>query len=133
MMEQFREFANKKVVRFLFAIFLIIPFGLFGIDYYFKAPVGGDTIASVGPARIGQNEFDQAIRNQAEIYRQQFRGQFDASLMDNPEIRRGVLDRLVNEKLVAIAAERSGIRIGDKQLADRIAGENYFQVEGRFN
>jgi len=133
MMEQFREFANKRVVRFFFAIFLIIPFGLFGIDYYFKAPVGGDTIASVGPARIGQTEYDQAIRNQAEVYRQQFRGQFDASLMDNPEIRRGVLDRLVNEKLVAIASERAGIRIGDKQLAERIAGEQFFQVDGRFS
>src|SRR2546423_5264114 len=119
MMQQFREFAEKKVVRWIFAICLIIPFGLFGIDYYFKAPVGGDVIASVGPVRIGATEYEQAIRNQAEVYRQQFRGQFDASLMDNPEIRRGILDRLVNEKLVAIGAERSGIRIGDKQLAER--------------
>ena len=88
MLQQFREFANRKVVRFLFAIFLIIPFGLFGIDYYFRSPVGGDVVATVGPAAIGAVEFDQAIRQQAEFYRQQFRGQFDASLMDNPEIRR---------------------------------------------
>jgi peptidyl-prolyl cis-trans isomerase D len=133
MLEQFREFANKKIVRFLFALFLVIPFGLFGIDYYFKAPVGGDTIASVGPQRIGQVEFDNAIRNQAEQYRQQFRGQFDASIMDNPEIRRSVLDRLVNEKLIVLGAERAGIRMSDKQLAARIASEPYFQVDGRFD
>ena len=133
MLEQFREFANRKIVKFLFALFLVIPFGLFGIDYYFRSPVGGDVIATVGPASIGSMEFDNAIRQQAEFYRQQFRGQFDASLMDNPEIRRGVLDRLVNEKLAAIGAERAGIRMGDKQLANRIASEPFFQVDGRFS
>jgi peptidyl-prolyl cis-trans isomerase D len=133
MLEQFREFANKKIVKIFFALFLIIPFGLFGIDFYFKTPVGGDALASVGRARIGQVEFDNAIRQQADIYRQQFRGQFDASIMDNPEIRRSVFDRLVNEKLIVIGAERAGVRMGDKQLAERIAAEPFFQVDGRFN
>ena len=133
MLEQFREFANKKIVKYLFAIFLVIPFGLFGIDFYFRTPVGGDAVATVGPAAIGATEFDNAIRQQADFYRQQFRGQFDMSIMDNPEIRRGVLERLVNEKLAAIGAERAGIRMGDKQLANRIATEPVFQVDGRFN
>ena len=52
MLEQFREFANKRIVKILFALFLVIPFGLFGIDFYFRSPVGGDVIASVGPAAI---------------------------------------------------------------------------------
>jgi peptidyl-prolyl cis-trans isomerase D len=133
MIEQIREFANKRIVRFVFALFLVIPFGLFGIDYYFRAPIGGDTLVSVGAARVGATEFDQALRQQAEIYRQQFKGNFDASLMDNPEIRRGVLDRLVNERLVAIATDRAGVRVGDKELARRILEEPFFQVDGRFS
>src|SRR5258707_598622 len=40
MLEQFREFGNKRIVRFFFALFLVIPFGFFGIDYYFRSPVG---------------------------------------------------------------------------------------------
>src|SRR5882762_9989450 len=104
MLQQFREFSNKPIVRWLFVLFLAVPFGLFGIDYYFKGPIGGDAIASVGPQRI----------NQVEIDRQQFRGQFDPAIMENPEIRRAVMDRLVNEKLVALGADRAGIRIGDK-------------------
>ena len=132
-LETFREFANKKIVRILFAIFLLIPFGLFGIDYYFRSPVGGDTVATVGRVRIGTYDFDQALRQQAELYRQQFRGNFDQSLMDNPEIRRGVLDRLINEKLIAIGSERAGIRLSDRQLAERIVSEPAFQVDGRFS
>jgi peptidyl-prolyl cis-trans isomerase D len=133
MLEQLREFGNKRIVRLIFALFLVIPFGLFGIDYYFKTPLGGDTVVNVGPARIGAQEYEQALRQQADVYRQQFRGNFDPALMDNPEIRRSVLDKLVAERLVAIGADRAGVRVGDKELARRIAEEPFFQVEGRFS
>ena len=133
MLEHFREFANKRIVRLFFALFLIIPFGLFGIDFYFRSPVGGDTLASVGRVRIGQQEFDQALRNQTENYRRQLRGQFDPAIMDNPEVRRAVLDGLVSQKLLGVSAERAGIRMGDKQLAEKIYSEPFFQVDGRFN
>lgn len=133
MLETFRQFGNNRIVRLIFAIFLIIPFGLFGIDYYFKSPVGGDMVASVGSERIGALEFDNAMRQQAETYRQQFRGNFDQSLMDNPEVKRSVLDRLVNERLMSVGAERAGVRIPDKQLAERISKEPFFQVDGKFS
>jgi peptidyl-prolyl cis-trans isomerase D len=133
MLQTFRDIAEKRIVRIIFALFLVVPFGFFGIDYYFRSPVGGDVIASVGRQSIGQQDFDNAIRQQAETYRQQFKGQFDLSLMDNPEIRRGVLDRLVNEKLLAVATEKSGVHMGDKQLMDKIAAEPVFQVDGKFN
>ena len=133
MLQTFREFGNKKIVQLAIALFLIIPFGLFGVDYYFRTPVGGDVVASVGRQRIGEQEFNDAIRRQADIYRQQFRGQFDASLMDNPEIRRAVLDRLVAEKLVTAATDRSGVRLTDAELARRIMAEPAFQVDGKFS
>src|SRR4051812_42966129 len=133
MLQQFREFANKRIVKLAFALFLVIPFGLFGIDFYFRTPVGGDTLASVGRVRIGQQEFDQAVRNQTEVYRRQLRGQFDPSIMENPEVRQAVLDGLVMQKLVGIGAERAGIRMGDKQLAEKIYSEPAFQEDGRFN
>ena len=133
MLQNFREFANRRVVKLLFALFLVIPFGLFGIDFYFRTPVGGDTLASVGRVRIGQQEFDQAVRNQTEVYRRQLRGQFDPAIMENPEVRQAVLDGLVMQKLVGIGAERAGIRMGDKQLAEKIYSEPAFQEDGRFN
>jgi peptidyl-prolyl cis-trans isomerase D len=133
MLQTFREFANRKIVRLLFALFLVIPFGLFGIDYYFRAPVGGDVVASVGRARIGEMEFNDAMRRQAELYRQQFRGQFEPAIMENPEIKRAVLDRLVAEKLVSAATDRSGIRYTDAQLSRRILAEPAFQVDGKFS
>jgi len=133
MLETFREFANKKVVKWLFAIFLIIPFGLFGIDFYFRNGGGVDTVATVGHTRVSTNDFDQALRQQTEQLRQQFRGQFDTSLMDTPEMRRSVLDRLVNERVVAVGADKAGLRLSGRALAEHIAADPNFQVDGKFS
>jgi peptidyl-prolyl cis-trans isomerase D len=133
MLDKIREFANYKIVKYLFAIFLIIPFGLFGIDYYFRSPVGGDTVASVGKVRVSQSEFDQAIRAQQETYQAQLGRNFDASLMENPEIRKAILERVIAERLLAIGAQKAGVRVSDKQLAERIAAEPAFQEDGKFS
>ena len=133
MLAKIRTFAEIKIVRYLFAIFLIIPFGLFGIDYYFRAPIGGDTVATVGHQRISAVDFDQALRQQQDQYVQQFGRNFDASFMDNPEIRKSVLDRSINERLLSQGAERAGVRVGDKALAERIAAEPLFQDNGKFS
>lgn len=133
MLDKIRTFANYRIVKFIFAIFLVIPFGLFGIDYYFRTPMGGDTVATVGKVRVSQGDFDRALRQQQETLQAQFGKNFDASIMENPELRRSVLDRLINERLVAIGAQRSGARIDDKLLAERIASEPAFQDDGKFS
>jgi len=133
MLEQIREFANYRIVRWVFVAFLVGVFGLFGVEAYLQRPAGGDVVATVGPARIGSGEFENALRDQAETYRQQFRGNFDSALMNNPEIRRSVLERLVSERLLAIGSQSAGVKIPDKALAERIANEPVFQVDGRFS
>jgi len=133
MLETLREFANRRVVQFLLALFLVVPFALFGVDYYFRGPVGGDVVATVGRVRIGAYDFDEALRKQADVYRQQLHGNFDPSLMQNPEVRRAVLDRLIDERLVAIGADRAGIRLSDRQLAEKIVADPRFQQDGRFS
>ena len=133
MLENIRQFAQNRWIRWAFILFLVVPFGLFGIDAYINRVTGPDAVAQVGPASISSGELEQAMRNQADIYRQQFGRNFDASLMENPEVKRSVLDRLVAEKLVALGAERAGVRVPDRALAERIASEPAFQVDGKFS
>ena len=132
-MEKLRVIAQNRVFKVLFLLFLVVPFGLFGVEQYMQRPAGGDTVATVGSQRIGAGELDQAMRRQAEIYREQFRGNFDPSLMENPEIKRSVLDRLVAERLIVVGSERAGVKVPDRQLAERIASEPAFQVGGKFS
>jgi peptidyl-prolyl cis-trans isomerase D len=132
-MQKLRDIAKNPYFKVLFALFLIIPFGLFGVEQYLQRPAGGDAIASVGRQGISQYEFDQALRQQGEVYRQQFGNNFDPAIMENPEIRRAVLERLVSERLIAIGSQTAGVKVPDRQLAERIAGEPFFQVDGRFS
>lgn len=132
-MEFFRKIGENRIFKILFALFLVVPFGLFGIEQYVTRGGSADVAASVGSVRITQGELDQALRNQAEQYRAQFKGNFDPALMQNPEIKRSVLDRLVSEKLIAVGADRAGVAMPDRALADRILGEPFFQVDGKFS
>ena len=133
MLQTLRDFGNKKIVQILLAVFLIIPFAFFGVDRFFGAASGSDAVATVGHQRIGELEYNDALRRQTDLYRQQFGPQFDPSLMDNPEIRRSILDRLIADKLVTAATDREGLRYTDAQLSKRILTEPGFQVDGKFN
>jgi peptidyl-prolyl cis-trans isomerase D len=133
MLQKLREIANNKYVQLLLGLFVAVPFALFGVDVYFDQSGAGGHVATVGHSRISEYDFDQALRQQADLYRQQLHGNFDASLMNNPEIRGAVLDRLINERLVSIGAQRAGIRLSDRQLAERIVSEPAFQEGGRFS
>ena len=133
MLEHFRTFAQYKPVRWIFVIFLVGVFGLFGVETYLQRPSGGDSVATVGRTRIGAADFDKAMREQADRLRAQFRGNFDPAVLDSPEARRAVLDQLVNERAVVVGSENAGLVIPDKALAERIASDPSFQVDGRFS
>lgn len=133
MIDSLRTIAHNKFVQLLLALFLIIPFAFFGLEQYMGGGGGMGTVATVGNHRITTIEFDQAMRQQAEVMRQQFRGNFDPALMDSPQVRQSVLDRLVAERLVTVGSERAGFRLSDRALAERIAAEPTFQVDGRFS
>ena len=133
MIDSLRTIAHNKFVQLLLALFLIIPFAFFGLEQYMGGGGGMGTVATVGNHRITTIEFDSAMRQQAEVMRQQFRGNFDPALMDSPQVRQSVLDRLVAERLVTVGSERAGFRLSDRALADRIAAEPAFQVDGRFS
>ena len=133
MIDSLRTIAHNKFVQLLLALFLIIPFAFFGLEQYMGGGGGMGTVATVGNHRITTIEFDSAMRQQAEVMRQQFRGNFDPALMDSPQVRQSVLDRLVAERLVTVGSERAGFRLSDRALAERIAAEPTFQVDGRFS
>ena len=42
MLEHFRTFAANRVVRWLFILVLVVPFGLFGIDAYINRVARGE-------------------------------------------------------------------------------------------
>jgi peptidyl-prolyl cis-trans isomerase D len=132
MLESIRTAAQSWVAKLILAL-IMIPFALFGVDQYIRDTPGQDSIATVGSETISSAEFSNAVRNQLDQFRAQFGKDIDASLMDNPEMRKSILDQLIDQRLLTKAVKSSNLMVTDAALRERISGEASFQENGAFS
>lgn len=123
---------NKRVAQVILAI-LIVPFAFFGMDAYFSDSGSANEVARVGGTSIGAYEFDQAVREQQDRLRNSAGGQADRALLESPELRRAVLENLINQRVLALYAAENRLMVTPQQLQDTIAGVPSFQEDGRFS
>lgn len=122
---------KKRVVQIVLFL-IIITFGFFGVDSY-RNSGGGDAPATVNGEKISQQEFDNALRQQQDRVREQAGANFDPALFDKPEIKRMILDSLVNQRLLSSQARSVGLTLSKKQLQEIIGGIEAFQKDGNFD
>ncbi|MGY6517253.1 MAG: SurA N-terminal domain-containing protein [Lysobacteraceae bacterium] len=146
MLLKLRDKVTGGKLAIVILILLAIPFAFFGIGNYFS--VSGDSHVariqlpgkwySIGP--IGRDVRDiseDMFRARVDQLRVQMReslgDQYDGTMFDDPEVRRQILDQLIDEELMAIAAERDGLKVSNLQVASEIQAIPAFQVDGRFD
>lgn len=116
----------------LIVIMLAIPFAFFGIENYFSPNVAA-YVAKVGEAEIAPEEF----RGRFEEYRRQMRqmlgDRFDGAYFEQPEVKRQLLDSMIEEQLLLQAGERLGVIVPPSQLQKAISSETAFQRDGAFD
>ncbi len=96
---------------------LVIPsFVLVGIEGYSRFEDKGAVVAKVAGQKINQVEWDAAHRSEVERMRAAMPN-IDVQLLDSPEARFATLERLVNERLLALAAEKQLLVTSDQRLA----------------
>lgn len=125
--------ARSKIVQIILYSLITISFAFVGIEAYVRTPTGQDTVAEVGKQRVTTGEFDQALRQQQERIRGMLGPNFDPKMFESKEARMQIVDDLVNQKLIVVAAERAGVRVSDVQLAEQIAQIPDFQEGGVFS
>lgn len=125
-------YKHKRAVQVVLAL-ITLPFAFFGVDYYFRGADNAPEIARVGDVKVTQVEFSEAMREQTARLRQQFGANFDPAMLDNPEIRFGILDQLINQKLLQNKARKDALRVNDVQLQEVISGMPLFQENGHFS
>lgn len=131
---------------------LIIPFAFFGMESYLSQRV--DTYA----ARISQppswwssapqvwpmsylwkthdidtQDFRQRLENMRMRLRDEQGAAFDAKAFESAENKRKVLDDMIDEQLMRMAAEGDGIVISDGEIRRQIQEIPDFQVDGKFD
>lgn len=114
----------KGVVAWIIVIIIIIPFALWGVNEYL------DTGRDVTVARIGDREV--LLGEYQNLYQRELasRGRF-ASADEN--LKRQVLDRIVNSEVLTRAALDAGVRVPDAVVGARIQSIGDFQRDGSFD
>ena len=128
------DFVEKKrrVVQIIMGM-ATLPFLFWGIESYRNAADSGDYVAVVEGEKIQRQEFDQELRKQQENMRGALGENFKESMLDAPELRLAVIERLVQQRLLKREAARIGMVVPDKQLAQVLRDIPAFQQDGKFS
>ncbi len=123
---------NKRITQGFLAV-ITLPFAFWGVESYVRNVDSGTEIATVGSAKITQQELQGAMREQQDRARAQLGGQIDPVLFESPAMRRVVLDSLITQRLLAEQARKAKMSVGDQQLAQFIASVPSLQENGKFS
>lgn len=129
------EFIRSKAQGWLAWIIvglIIATFALFGIEQY----LGGGreaSVASVNGDEISQQQLQQAYQVQRQRLQEMFGENFNPEMFPEARMKEQILDDLIQQELLVLAAKDGGLRIGDEQLASMIREVPQFQRDGKFS
>src|SRR5262245_11119277 len=90
-------------------------------------------VASINGEDISAAAYERAYRQTVEQYRQVLRERFSEDLIRTLRVQDQVLDRLVNERLMAQRAAAEGVGVSDEELSEEIVKIGAFQANGQFS
>ncbi|MGQ0799549.1 MAG: SurA N-terminal domain-containing protein [Pseudomarimonas sp.] len=131
MLQKLREKTSGWVAFVIIGI-LVVPFAFFGVTDYFSAPAE-TWVAKVGETEISQQEFQRRFEEYRAQMRQMLGDRYDGAMLERPETRQALLDRLVDEELLRQSLSMQGAIIAPATLAKEIAAIPAFHVEGKFS
>ncbi len=130
MLEAIRERTKGWLAKVILAL-ITVPFALFGIDQYLQGTGSNVPVAKVGGDAITVQEYGTALQNLRN--RLQSEGQTDLTILERPELRQSVLDKLINDKLLYAEVRNANFSISDEQLSHYITSMPEFSVDGKFS
>lgn len=133
MLENIRENSQGMIAKVILGL-VMLTFAFAGIGSYTNS--ADTSVAQVNGIKISQADFEKAYQNQRNRMAQQYGEMFDtlsadANYMAN--FRKGVVDNLINEKLIDLAADDLALRVSDERIKKTIREMEEFQVEGQFD
>lgn len=118
MLQTLRERSQAWAARVIILL-LIIPFALWGIQEY----AGRDaavSVASVNGTDISQREFQRAYEQEQQRLRGLLGKAYDQRRLDETRIKRAVVDRLVEDVLIAQVTTGTGLYVSNAKLAEQL-------------
>lgn len=113
----FDTIRNHKKYLMGFLLILIIPgFVLFGVQGFTDFQNKSEPVATVDGQDITKADWDEAHKEEAKRLREAMPN-IDAKLLDSDVARYATLERLVRERVLAVAAQKFNLYTSDQRLA----------------
>lgn len=113
---------NSKILMGLLFLLIIPSFVLFGVDGYSQLEEKGAVVAQLDGQKINQMEWDAAHQREVDRIRASMPN-VDPKLLDSEGARYATLERLVNDRLIALASDKQLLVTSNQRLA------NYLQQD----
>ena len=113
---------HKKIMQILLFILIVPSFALVGVDGYNRMLDSGADVAKVAGVSIKQTTWDNAVKNDIDRIRAS-NPNIDVKLLDTPEFKYGVLERLVREQVTIAAVSDARLETSDQRLANELQND----------
>tara|TARA_R110000851_G_scaffold141976_2_gene280069 strand:+ start:16133 stop:18010 length:1878 start_codon:yes stop_codon:yes gene_type:complete len=131
MLQDFRDNLKGSAKIVLVAI-IIVPFALFGVDAIFLSGSSVEEVASVNGETITELRLQQSVALQKQQILNRYED-LDPSMINDEQLRGPVMQQLIRQKTVELAAREQGMAIDDKMIYRLLLEVPDFQVEGKFD
>lgn len=111
---------------------IIVSFIFWGVGTKQDAPTS-QVLAEIGPYKLESQHYWRVYEQMANYYRSVLKEQFTEEMLKALDLKNKVLDELVQQKILLIAAEENGIKVTDRQLQEAIMSDSTFMRDGHFD
>jgi uncharacterized protein YdiU (UPF0061 family) len=123
--------SNAKYFYILFVV-VILSFIFWGIGPKYGGE-DSDIVAEVGPYKITAQEYWRAYNNTFKFYRELYKDKFDQDMQKKLNLKENVLNAMVDNRLLLLAATNNGMTVSDEELNRAIESEPAFMRDGVFD
>ena len=109
---------HTKITMGLLFLLIVPSFVLLGLNDYGQREAK-KVVAQVDGMDITQSDWDAAHRQEVDRLRAQMPG-LDMKMLDSPEIKFGILERLVRERVLSVAAGKLHLTASNQKLANEL-------------
>lgn len=117
-----------KIIMGVIALTFVITMGWWGI----KMP-GQNVVITVNNHEIEVQEYRRAYNQAIDYYRDLYKDEFNAEMIEKMKVRDRVMEDLVARELWLEKADELGLRVSDEELRDSIMKMKVFHKDGVFN
>jgi len=126
--------AMRKHARYFYVLFFIVilSFIFWGVGTVDKTG-STEIVAEIGNYKITTDEYWKTYDRIYRFYRELYKDKFDEETEKKLNLKENVLDSMINERVLLMAAKEMGIGVSDDELQESVAKEPAFMKNGSFD